>query len=67
LNANISIGIERLAMRFDIIILSVSILAAAIIVSYTIHRLRLTIRRSILTVRDEYRSLRKILEDIETS
>jgi len=54
-------------MRFDIIILSVSILAAAIIVSYTIHRLRLTIRRSILTVRDEYRSLRKILEDIETS
>ena len=53
-------------MRFDILILSVSILIAAIIVSYTIHRLRLTVRRSILTVRDEYRLLRKILEDIES-
>ena len=54
-------------MRFDIIILSASILAAAGIVSYTIHRLRLTIRRSILTVRDEYRTLRKILEKIDAS
>jgi hypothetical protein len=57
---------ERLTMRIDIIILSASILSAAMIVSYTIYRLRLTVRRSILTLRDEYRSLRKLLEKIES-
>ena len=54
-------------MQYEIIILSVCIWLSAVIVSYTIHRLRLTVRRSIMTVRDEYRSLRKILEHIDQS
>ena len=54
-------------MDYEIIILGVCILVSAVIVSYTIHRLRLTVRRSIMTVRDEYRSLRKILENIGRS
>ena len=52
-------------MEYEIIILSACILVSALIVSYTIHRHRLTVRRSILSVRNEYRLLREILEDID--
>lgn len=54
-------------MEYEIIILSMCILISAVIVSFTINRLRVTVRRSIMTVRNEYRSLRKILEHIDGS
>ena len=54
-------------MQYEIIILGACILISAIIVAYSIHRLRVTVRRSILAVRDEYRTLRKILEIIDQS
>ncbi len=52
-------------MRLDIINLSTSILASAIMVSCTINRLRVTVRRSILILRDEFRSLRKTSGEID--
>jgi hypothetical protein len=50
-------------MDYNLIILSISILVAAIILSLVIHRFRVTVRRSILALRDEYRLLRKLIEN----
>ena len=52
-------------MNYNLTILSISILVAAIILAIVIHRFRVTVRRSILALRDEVRKGRPFVVDVD--